>query len=243
MQQKVTDTLRLSSCYRIDSQFLLCVDDILKKTNPDVSYHIKIQCNNVIYTFDDLDEFMEYTKTLTTRITQLYIRAFLPCSLTSNTTNEVEILFNNRLDSTINGEIEFNFNDERDYLVLKNQLETLLKNYRLNYSFFAKIPIITCLDIISFIGLCVYTNIRSIIFPKIMQSIIWICFFMLLIIFNLLPPARKAKRYLFPLNEFCFGANIALESNARSFRNTLGISIILSILVGIMVNIITNLII
>ncbi len=242
MQQKVSDKLSLTSCYRIDKQFLMCVDDIFKKADSNVVYSINIWCKNIKYSFVDLAEFFDFSSTLASRIFKLQFDAHFPIAKSNYITNDISIMFSNKEDEITAGEITFDFNDERNYLVLKNQIETLLKNYKLNYSVFSYTAIIPLLDIVSMVGLFIYTGIKNIVFAKSVQNTIWVLFFILLLI-SILPPIRRLKRFIFPRNEFSFGVNVILESRARSIRTTLGTTILLGIVIGILVNIITNFII
>lgn len=57
------------------------------------------------------------------------------------------------------------------------------------------------------------------------------------------PPFQRVKRYLFPLNEICFGINTRAYSKAKDIRNFLGITVTVSSVLGILGNIITDFII
>ena len=86
----------------------------------------------------------------------------------------------------------------------------------------------------------VYTNVKNIIFPELVQiSImsIWTCGIWITIS---LSSIRNIKRNLFPCTEFCIGQNIRIEEKNEKIRNFIFVTIILTIILGIIVNLISG---
>ena len=173
MQQKIYDRQRLNSCYEINKQFILCLDDIYKKINPNVKYDISIQCQKTTsYEFSDLDEFFEFTKTLFLKISSIIFNAHFPINENYYSTNDIKISLFNEPDKAYAGEIIYSFFDENSYLIIKDHLSSLFKNYKLSYAIVSHLPIIPLVNISAFIGICIYTNYKEIIYPHWLQYFI-----------------------------------------------------------------------
>ncbi|WP_195243089.1 hypothetical protein [Sellimonas intestinalis] len=238
MKQETIDKIKIKKAYQIDKQFFVCLDDIFKRYSEQLIYDIAVSCGQSKYTFDSLNEFLNYSDKFIEKIESFQLKVYFTNSKYKYGANNIYIEFNNKPSFFSRGEICFYFNNE-SYLVMKNNIQTLLKNQKVSYSFFTKIPIITCLDILLFIGLCVYAYAKNISFSvSILQSILYIC--ILIALASAFPPCTKLKRYLFPLNEIRFGVNIDAYSKAKNLRNLFGVTIILTFIVGIFVNIVSN---
>lgn len=239
MRQEIVDRIRLNRSYQIDKQFLVCLDNVLKKYKETVIYVLEISCKNVQYSFDSLDEFFEFTESLTKKIEKIHININFSDDTWKYDSSNIDMTFCNEIDSIYSGEIKFKFKDDRNYLVMKNEIEILLKNQKKDYSILSRIPLIACIDIILFWGLCAYTNIKGIVFQKSIQhSIICIC--VIIALFSTMGFIKKIKRFLFPLNEICFGVDLRKYNKAKEIRGFLGGTIIMAFIVGIAVNIVSN---
>ena len=94
---------------------------------------------------------------------------------------------------------------------LKNKIELCLSNFKLNYRILSRLPIMTFLLGFGMLFIVVYTNVKNIIFPELVQiSImsIWTCGIWITIS---LSSIRNIKRNLFPCTEFCIEQNILIE--------------------------------
>lgn len=242
MRQEIVDRIRLNRSYQIDKQFLVCLDNVLKKYKETVIYVLEISCKNVQYSFDSLDEFFEFTESLIKKIEKIHININFSDDTWKYDSSNIDMTFCNEIDSIYSGEIKFKFKDDRNYWVMKNEIEILLKNQKKDYSILSRIPLIACADIILYIMLCVYTGMKGIVFPKSMQNFIsYTC--IIIVPVSTMRCIRKMKRFLFPLNEICFGINLKEYNKAKEIRNFLGVTIIMAFIVGIIVNIVSNFII
>lgn len=241
MKQKIRDNVNINSTYQIDKQFLVSLDDIFKQYDKQFVYDIDISCGKSNYTFDNLDEFFSFSDKLLEKIEDFKLSVYFTDSIYRYDANKIDIEFNTTSHFGSRGKIYFSFNDEK-YLLMKSKIETLLNNQKVSYSVFTHIPLVLCLDILSFVGICVYTDIRNIVFPSHIQSIImYTC--IIIGCNSWWPPFQRVKRYLFPLNEICFGINTRAYSKAKDIRNFLGITVTVSSVLGILGNIITDFII
>lgn len=240
MQQKIYDRQRLNSCYKINKQFIHCLDDIFKKINPNVKYDISIQCKKATsYEFSDLNEFFEFAETLLLKISGIGFNAHFPINENYYSTNNVKISLFNEPDKAYAGEITYSFFDENSYLIIKDRLSSLFRNYKLSYAVVSRLPIIPLINISVFIGICIYTNCKGIIYPHQLQNFIVFSFIAIFFI-AFSNPVCKLKRQIFPINEFRFGANVNISERVSSIRNLIGISVILSLIIGITVNFISS---
>lgn len=239
MEQNVRDELIIKRCYRINTQFLICLEDIFRKYDNEVEIELTVVCGKVKYTFDDIKEFLDAESTFTSKIEKLQIRARFPISNTYRY-NEVSASFSDENEaSVLDDRITFDFSDPNGYLVIKNQIETLLKNYKLAYSFFARTKLMSTFSMMVLGIICVYTDLKNIIFPRIVQHTILVtCLAGAILPF--LPPVHKMKRFLFPKHEFEFGVNKIAIEKARNGRNVLGTCVVLAFIVGIMVNFVSS---
>ena len=238
MKQKIIDKINIKTTYQIDKPFLVCLDDIFKQYSEHLTYDIDISCGNSKYTFDSLDEFFGFFDKIVKKIECFQLKVYFTDSKYRYDSNNIDMKFDNERFPFSRGEIYFYFKDE-SYFLMKNKIETLLNNQKTDYSFFTRIPLVMCLDILFFIGLCVYTGMRDIIFSsQVQRNIIYMC--IIIGVGSFLPPFERVKRYLFPLNEICFGVNTKAYFKAKEIRNFLGITVTVSIILGIIVNIITD---
>lgn len=238
MKQETIDKINIKNAFQVDKKFLICLNDIFKRYSEQLIYDIAVSCGQSKYTFDNLDEFFSFSDKLLEKIECFQLTVYFTDSIYRYDANKINIEFNTTSRFGSRGEICFYFNNQ-SYLVMKNNIQTLLKNQKASYSFFTQIPIITCLDILFFIGLCVYAYAQNISFSvSTLQSILYICILIALI--SAFPLCTKLKRYLFPLNEIRFGVNIDAYSRAKNLRNLFGVTIILTFIVGIFVNIVSN---
>lgn len=239
MEQNVRDELIISRCYRINKQFLICLEDIFRKYDNKVEIELTVVCGKVKYTFEDVKEFLDTESTFTSKIEKMQIRARFPKPNTYSY-NEVSVSFSDEKEVfVLDDRITFDFSDPNGYLIIKNQIETLLKNYKLAYSFFSRTKLVSAFSMMIFGIICVYTDIKNIIFPRIVQHVILgTCLAGAILPF--LPPVHKMKRFLFPKHEFEFGVNKIGIEKAKNWRNILGTCIILAFIVGIMVNFVSS---
>ena len=152
--------------------------------------------------------------------------------------NQVTLIFDNGTHP--NTEIKFQFDNGDDYLLLKNKIELCLSNFKLNYRILSRLPIMTFLLGFGMLFIVVYTNVKNIIFPELVQiSImsIWTCGIWITIS---LSSIRNIKRNLFPCTEFRIGQNIRIEEKNEKIRNFIFVTIILTIILGIIVNLISG---
>lgn len=239
MVQKVTDELNINRCYRIDTQFLVCLNDIFKKYNSEGQISVTAVCGKVKFNFSSINEFLDSESTFTSKIEKMEIKAKFP---TQNrySYNEVSVNFSDEAKASLLDErITFDFTDPNGYLVIKNQIETLLKNYELSYSFFSRTKLVPWLSALFLASITIYTNEKNIIFPSIIQDIIlYGCVSGMVLPF--LPIVVKLKRHLFPSHEFTFGVNKISIEKAKNHRNFLGTSLIVAFVVGILVNFVSS---
>lgn len=239
MVQNVTDELRIYKCYRINAQFLVCLDDIFRKYNENYQITVIAICGKVTLKFSSINEFLNSETSLTSKIDKLKIKAEFPIPNTY-TYDEVVVNFTDEANiSLLDDKITFDFSDPNGYLIIKNQIETLLKNYSLSYSFFSRTKLVSLLSLLFLLTITVYTDIRDIIFPTVVQKVI-LYGSITGIILPMLPFISKYKRFLFPRHEFEFGVNKISIEKAKNQRNFWGISLIVAFIVGILVNFISS---
>ena len=93
---------------------------------------------------------------------------------------------------------------------------------------------------IVFICICVYTDIKNIIFPRTIQWMItdiWIVGSFSIVVF---PVFTRIKRNLFPCIEFKIGQNAIIEEKNASKRNFIVGTVVIGTVLGIVVNYISN---
>lgn len=239
MEQQITDSIILSHGYRIDKQFLVCLNDCFTKYDSDVKVLVEASNKHNKYRFSSISEFIDYSPKFTDVIEDLSIDAhfLIPKSYSYN---QIKATFTNTSDFLPPSDrITFNFSDPNGYLILKNQIETLIKNYKLGYSWIARTPVLTIVSTATFWSICYYTNLHDIVFPKNVQTLIWFSWFLCLAL-AVFPPIRKMKRFVYPLNELEFGINCKKNLRGKNIRDIVHISVILAFVVGIAVNIASN---
>lgn len=241
MEHQISDSIVLSHGYRIDKQFLVCLNDYFTKYDSDVNVSVEASNKNNKYRFSSINEFTEYAPKFTDIIEEISIDARFPIPNTYSY-NQIKATFTSNSDFLpASDRITFNFSDPNGYLILKNQIETLLRNYKLGYSWIARTPILAIVSTTTFWFIYYYTNLHNIVYPKNVQSIIWASWFLCLGL-AIFSPIRKLKRFIYPLNELYFGINQNKNNRSKNYRDIIHISVILAFIVGIAVNIVSNLI-
>lgn len=232
MKEEIFETHRYPVGYKIDKQLLLSLKDIFEQYSEKSVLTIRVECNNnASYVFDNVDECFEYFEKKPYRIIKMEISVKL---LTEYNSNEIKISFDNG-DLPLT-EIRFQLNNADDYLLIKNKIELCLNNFKLSYRILSRLPIMPILLTFAFIYICVYTNIKTIIFPRAIQwtiTGIWIWGSFSIGVF---PVFKRIKRNLFPCIEFKIGQNARIEERNAAIRNYIVGTVITGIIVGIVVN-------
>lgn len=239
MEQQISDNIILSKSYKINNQFLVCLDDIFTKYDSNAEVSVEVSYKNTKFRFSSIDELVEYSPKFTNKIEELSIDARFPIPQ-NYSYNQIKATFKNNTEFLPSSDrITFDFCDPNGYLILKNQIETLLQNYKLGYSWIARTPLLATLSSATFWFIYYYTNLHNIIYPKNVQTTIWLGWFSCLAL-SFLPPVRKLKRFIYPLNELHIGVNGNIYSSGRNWRDIIHVSIIMAFVVGIAVNIVSN---
>lgn len=239
MEQQISDKIFLNDGYKIDNQFLVCLDDIFIKFDSNVHVKIVASCNKTKYRFSSIKELLEESPKLPEKVEELCITAHFPIEK-SYSYNEICATFSNSTElPPSTDKISFDFADPDGYLILKNQIETLLKNYKLGYSAIARTPLLAILSTGVFWFIYTYTNLKNIVYPKDIQLLIWLGWFFCLIL-SIFSPVRRFKRFLYPRNELHIGINVNNYERAKGWRNIIHVGIILAFIVGIAVNFASN---
>lgn len=238
MEQRITDRIKLRPSYRVDKQFLVCLKDIFISHNSEARIKIETWGGKIKYSFSNVEEFLEKSEGLTEQIEHMKIVASFPVR-GRYLENEVTIDLSNMHSANAGGTVDFDFYDPNDYYILKNKIETLIKNYKLPYSLWSEFAICPFVGIVVFAIICIYTYVEKIIFPDIVQVFVWLMLFSSVLVPSF-ASARKFKRFLFPLYEFDFGVNTITYKRAEAVRNTLGVGVLLAFLVGVAVNVFSN---
>lgn len=239
MEQQISDSIVLKKSYKIDKQFLVCLDDIFVKFEPSVSIGVVALSNNTKFRFASITELLEEEAKLPGRFEELTITAYFPTER-SYSCNEICATFSNSTELAPSPDkIKFDFSDPNAYLVLKNQIEMLLKNHKQGYSLIARIPLLVTLSIVAFVFICAYTNINGIVYPDLVQLLIGFGTFLSFPL-SACTPVRKLKRFLYPRNELHIGNNINAYEHAKGWRNIIHVGIVLSFVVGVAVNIVSK---
>ena len=239
MEEMILDRMKLRKGYYIDKQFLFCLDDICKKYDPKVKITIEVLCEKVEYKFCSVDEFVKSADTISKIIDRFCFTSTFSANEDAYRINEIKIELNNKEFHIFGGQISFSFNNERDYLLLRNHIEALLKNYRVAYAFFANLPNVPIASTILFVFICYYTNKNSIIFITEVQYLIAILW-LLSLGSPFFPFMQKIKAHLLPAFEFRFGVNNIRYKRMQSIRYFIGGTIIAGILVSVIGNIVYN---
>ena len=239
MHEYITDTLSLKRGCTVDKSLLDSIYNILNRYNISNTY-ITIVCDKIKYSFNNFDEFFNFADKLIYPITKMTLNVSLH-SESNRITNSIEITFNNDSTWNSNVNIEFDFHSNDEYIIIKSELEALLKNYRLNYTILARIPLLTSISIIFFLFICIYTGINNINYPKWLQITIFVLCFGIPWL-SVLNVSTRIKKFLFPFNEFKFGINSNKDKKAQTIRNFIGITVVTTIIIGIIVNFISDII-
>lgn len=236
MKEEVFRIHKYSVGHRINRQLLLSLEDIFMQYNKNSILKIITECtNSTKYTFGNIEECFEYFEKKPYRIIKMEIDIRLGEKYDSN---RITMIFDNS--ESASTEIRFCVNNGDDYLLLKNKIELCLKNFRLNYRILATIPIIPILLTLVFIMICVYTDVRDIHFPIIVQKLIigiWLGGSFLICVF---PPFARWKRNLFPCTEFRVGQNELIEKKNEAIRNFLIGTITVGTVLGVIGNYISD---
>lgn len=241
MEQRITDSINSINCYKINKQFLFSLVDQLESQGSSIVFLIDIWTKKTRYSFTNVSDLINSVSTIIKPINRMNINIQYFGQEKEYHTNEITLNFSNTFDWLLfrSATIEFDFYSENDYLILKNRIETLLKNYTLSYMLLSRIPLVAVCAICFLVAICTCTFAKPVVYPKTTQNLIgFICFG--LIIVSQLYFSRKIKRFIFPLNEFEFGANINRNKKASTIRQFIGTGIILAFVVGISVNFISS---
>ena len=240
MEQQISDNIFLTNSYKIDKQFFVCLNDIFTKYDSDVEVSVEASNKHTKYRFSSINELLEYSPKLSDKIEELSIDARFPIP-NSISYNQIEATFTNSTEFFPSRDrITFDFCDPNGYLILKNQIETLLRNCKLGYSKIARIPLLALLSTCLFWFIYAYTNRHNIVYPKDVQSLIWSGWFLCLSM-SIVSPTRKLKRFLYPFNELHIGINTDIYLRGKYWRDLVHVSMILAFIVGIAVNFVSNL--
>ena len=236
MREKVFQIHTYCVGHRIDKQLLLSLEDIFMQYNENSVLEICIECsNNTGYNFDSIDECFDYFSKKPYRIIKMEIVVTFEKKYDSN---RITMIFDNGEHAST--EIRFQFNNNDDYLLLKNKIELCLNNFRLNYRIFSIIPIMPTILTSIFILICVYTGSKNIIFPKQVQYSITSIWIGGSFVFASFSPFRKMKREIFPCTEFRIGQNELIEERNATERNFIVGSVIIGTILGVIGNYISD---
>lgn len=236
MREEVFQIHKYSVGHRIDRQLLLSLEDIFAQYNENFILEISVECtNNTRYNFNNIDECFEYFNKKPYRIVKIEIAVTYGESYDRN---KITMTFDNR--DYASTEIQFQFNNSDDYLLLKNKIELCLKNFRLDYRILSIIPIMPTILTFVFVMICVYTNNKNIIFPIGVQYLIIGVWIGGSFIFSVLPPFVRIKRNIFPCTEFRVGQNELIEEKNAKKRNFIVGTVVIGTLLGIIGNYISD---
>ena len=232
MREEVFQIHRYSVGHRIDKQLLISLEDIFTQYNENTVLEISTECtNNTKYSFNSIDECFDYFDKKPHRIVKMELSITFGQRIFGN---KIKMTFDNRISAST--EIQFNFNNNDDYLLLKNKIELCLKNFRLNYRLLSVIPIMPTILTIMFVAICMYTGRNDIVFPSVVQKTIISIWAIGSLIFGVLPPFVRIKRNIFPCTEFRIGQNELIEENNSKKRNF----IISTVVIGLIVNYVSD---
>lgn len=236
MREEVFQIHRYSVGHRIDKQLLISLEDIFTQYNEKAAMEISTECtNNTKYSFTSIDECFDYFTKKPHRIVKMELSITFGQSIFGN---KIKMTFDNRISAST--EIQFNFNNNDDYLLLKNKIELCLKNFRLNYRLLSVIPIMPTLLTIVFVGICMYTGRNDIVFPSVVQKTIISIWAIGSFMFGLLPPFVRIKRNIFPCTEFRIGQNELIEENNSKKRNFIISTVVIGMVIGLIVNYVSD---
>lgn len=237
MREEVFHIHKYSVGHRIDRQLLLSLEDIFVQYSENYILEISVECiNSTRYNFSSIDECFEYFDKKPYRIVKMEITAIYGESYDKN---KIAMNFDNSRDYA-STEIQFQFNNCDDYLLLKNKIELCLKNFRLNYRILSIIPIMPTILTFVFIMICVYTSIKNIIFPTGVQYLITGIWIGGSFLFAALPPFVRIKRDIFPCTEFRVGQNELIEEKNAKKRNFIVGTVVIGTILGIIGNYISD---
>lgn len=231
MEQRFSDKICFREGYRLDAQLLQSLNKIIQEYNSEPTILIEVRCNKTTYSFKSIDEFLELSSTLPERIEELTIDVTFGEKYSSSS-DKMCLHFSDDLDLIWpKNYVSFEFQDANGFYSLKEQIVTLLKNYRLSYSFLARFPIIPFLSVGFLVFICLFTWKKEIVFPKVIQIAILVLCICGAVSGNLVAVC-KMKGRLFPPYEFCFGVNPQYYKKAENVRSILGIGTILAFVVS-----------
>lgn len=236
MEQKIRDTIKLTKCYSISEQFLVALDHIIYSHDSAAEVKIKVSCGDITYSFEETTEFIEFTEKMTEIIDDMRIQIRFLGENKYYYSNEIEFKFYNDPESYSShpGEITFDFDNKNDYLVLKNQIQTLLKNYEQGtiYSFVSTVPVVVYMTVILVGILWGYAVSKGWnLMPLTICSISIEFFIIMELTYSQLP--KKIKRYLFPFIEYDFGNNKKRNEKSQSIRRFVGGTVIVGFFVSL----------
>jgi len=236
MREEVFQIHRYSVGHRIDKQLLISLEDIFTQYNENTVLEISTECtNNTKYSFNSIDECFDYFDKKPHRIVKMELSITFGQRIFGN---KIKMTFDNRISAST--EIQFNFNNNDDYLLLKNKIELCLKNFRLNYRLLSVIPIMPTILTIMFVAICMYTGRNDIVFPSVVQKTIISIWAIGSLIFGVLPPFVRIKRNIFPCTEFRIGQNELIEENNSKKRNFIISTVVIGMVLGLIVNYVSD---
>ena len=194
---------------------------------------LEVVCRKFSYYYDSVNDFITDSGKYTERIEKLtYIASF-------DSNNKIQIVFRNRDYNYLKSSIDYTFDNEQEYYTLKNKIEPIIKNNRVDYSLFATLPLLPILGTVIFLFLWFYTSSKGIVYPEFIQYII-IMVFILMLEAPILPPIQGLKNLFFPPAEFRFGVNTNFYKTMGRLRYFVGGAIITGIIVGLLANYISK---
>ncbi len=236
MKEEVYDTHYYNQGIRVDRQLLTSLENVFRQYNKDCKIEIEIECeNSALYKFDSIDECFGCFESIPYRIVVMEITVEYGDFPNYNKT---VLTFSNEYFQSV--KIRYQFDKVDDYLLQKEKIEQCMKNYKLSYYILSKIPLLALLINVAFFFVCIYTNVKGIVFSQWIQYLIIIVWIGGSMISVLAPMSRRIKRNLFPLVEFRIGQNeIGVKNNER-IREFILISFVFALFLGIVVNAISK---
>lgn len=230
LREEIYQTQKYPYGIRVDKQLMVSLEDLFKQYDEKSSLEILVDCDNgAKYSFDYIDECFDFFEKNPYRIVQLEMEAVFKKRYESN---RITITFDNKAYG--HTELEYKFDSNDEYLLLKNKIEMCLNNFRTYNGIVDSIPIMPILLTLLFIFICVYTNINDIVFPKLTQYLLTFVWLFGSLFFSFNEKATALKRKIFPLAEFRIGQNIKIEEKYSKIRNviigTVGVGLLVSIL-------------
>lgn len=238
MRESVYADQDFHGAYRIDEEFLRCLEAIALEYDQKATMSIRIYCENGMeYDFDNLEEFLDFFESHPVFVNEMKICVSIRKE-GSYRTDSVEISLGNDWYST-GPKVGYRFASGDTYFVVKNKIDALLSSKRQSYSPLVNIPIVAVAGAAGFWGIVLYTKLANIVFPLWLQYLI-----AAISLFCIISPfssrVRKAKKHFFPISQFYFGVNTARIKRYEGFRGLIGKGILLALVVGLLTDALTQ---